>query len=125
MGIAGNLSKNLADNGFTVVGFDQRGHGKSEGERGYIDDRKEVLNDCNTFIGAIFKAYPNIPIFLMGHGFGALLSIVCHQEFKNYKFSGLILVAPALKKPNNSKVLSAVSGFALKMMPNKAGLFAP
>lgn len=79
MGIAGNLSKNLADNGFTVVGYDQRGHGKSEGERGYIDDGKAVLNDCNNFIGAIFKAYPNIPIFLMGHGLGGLLSIVCNQ----------------------------------------------
>lgn len=37
----------------------------------------------------------------------------------------MILVAPTLKKPENSKMLSAISDVALKLMPNKAGLFQP
>lgn len=37
----------------------------------------------------------------------------------------MVLCSPALKKPSNSKVLSAVSDVALKLMPNKAGLFQP
>lgn len=37
----------------------------------------------------------------------------------------MILASPALKKPGNSKVLSAVSDVALKLMPSKTGLFQP
>jgi alpha-beta hydrolase superfamily lysophospholipase len=31
MGLIANTAKFMADNGYTFVGFDQRGHGKSEG----------------------------------------------------------------------------------------------
>lgn len=74
--IMGNLANALAQNGFTFVGFDQRGHGKSEGERGYFDDHKLLLADTKNFVSSIFKMYPNVPIFIMGHAFGGLLSIV-------------------------------------------------
>jgi acylglycerol lipase len=123
MGVFANLAKYLASNGYTFVGYDQRGHGKSEGERGYFDDYKLIMKDANNFIGAIFKTYPNVPVFLMAHGMGCLLSIVFSQEFKEFKFAGLILGGPALKKPANSKVMSAISDFALKLMPNSAGIF--
>ena len=67
--------------------------------------------------------YPDKPIFLLGHGLGGLLSIVLHRQGK-MKFAGIILFAPALKKPGN-KVVSSISGFALKLLPNSKGLFAP
>lgn len=76
MGLSANIGKTLSSNGFTFVGYDQRGHGKSEGEKGYFDDYKLVMKDAQTFIGNIFKAYPNTPVFLMGHGLGSLLSLV-------------------------------------------------
>lgn len=76
MGLVANTAKFMASNGYTFVGYDQRGHGKSEGERGYLDDSKLVMKDANTFIGIIFKTYPNVPVFLMGHGLGSLLSII-------------------------------------------------
>jgi alpha-beta hydrolase superfamily lysophospholipase len=74
-----NTAKILASNGFTVVGYDQRGHGRSEGERGYLDDINLMKVDANLFIGAIFKGYPNTPIFLMGHGAGGLLALNFQQ----------------------------------------------
>lgn len=60
---------------------------------------------------------------MAGQGVGSLLSIIISQEFKNFKFAGMILISPSFKKPAQSKVLSAVSDFALKLMPNKAGIF--
>jgi acylglycerol lipase len=74
--MSANLAKGLASNGFTFVGYDQRGHGKSEGEKGYFDDYKLIMKDAQTFIASIFKTYPNIPVFLMGHGLGSLLCVV-------------------------------------------------
>lgn len=81
------------------------------------------MKDAHNFIENIFKLYPNIPIYLVGHGVGGLLSINITQQFKNFKFAGMILTAPSLKKPAQSKVLSTLSDFALKLMPNSAGLF--
>lgn len=37
----------------------------------------------------------------------------------------MILASPSLKKPGHSKVLSTISDVALKLMPNKTGLFQP
>lgn len=74
-----NTAKILANNGFTVVGFDQRGHGKSEGEKGYLDDINLMKVDAQLFIGAVFKAYQNMPIFLMGHGAGGALALTFQQ----------------------------------------------
>ncbi len=49
-GVSANVAKNLAANGFTFVGYDQRGHGRSEGEKGYLDDYKLVLKDAVAFV---------------------------------------------------------------------------
>ena len=54
-GISSNVAKTLASNGFTFVGYEQRGHGRSEGEKGYLDDHKLILQDAVTFISSIFK----------------------------------------------------------------------
>lgn len=125
VGLAANMAKVFANNGFTFVGFDLRGHGRSEGERGYLDDANLIKEDAHKFIGSIFKMYPNVPIFLMGHGGGSLLALVFSREFTDYKFAGLIMTSPSLKKPAHSKVLSAISDVALKLMPNRTGLFEP
>lgn len=49
-GVTAHLAERLAKEGFIAVGFDQRGHGKSQGERGYLDDMKEILKDCGNFV---------------------------------------------------------------------------
>ena len=51
---------------------------------------------------------------------GALISLALYKKEK-LKISGLILLTPSLKRPKN--VLSSISGFALKLMPNTTGLF--
>lgn len=79
VGLAANMAKVLAGNGFVFVGYDQRGHGKSEGERAYLDDAKLIQDDAHKFISSVVKIYPNLPIFLMGHGGGALFALVFSQ----------------------------------------------
>lgn len=82
------------------------------------------MKDCCNFVKKVSDLYPNLPFFYFGHGAGALMSITLAKEKKEFKVSGLIVANPSLKKPESSKVLSAISGFALKVMPNRAGLFA-
>lgn len=50
IGVSAHLAQFLAKHGFTTVGFDLRGHGRSEGERCYVDNWREVLKDATNFL---------------------------------------------------------------------------
>lgn len=39
-GLAAHMGDGFSKNGYTFVGYDQRGHGRSEGEKGYFDNSK-------------------------------------------------------------------------------------
>ena len=121
VGLSAHLGSALAKNGFTFVGFDQRGHGKSEGEKGYLDSEKDIMNNCRNFISEVMKIYPGVPIFLLGQGMGGLITLTLVKENK-FKIAGVILFSSTLKKPGN-KLASSLSGFALKILPNRKGLF--
>ena len=45
-----NLVNYFVPRGYAVYGFDQRGHGKSDGLRGYVDKFSNFVNDLNTFL---------------------------------------------------------------------------
>ena len=81
-GIAANFAKKCSEKGITLVGYDQRGHGRSEGERGYLDSSKEILKDTKLFVSEVRKLYPTQPLFLMGQSLGSLLAFVVAKEFK-------------------------------------------
>lgn len=122
MGVYGDVAKQFAAAGYTFVGYDLRGHGRSQGERGYLDDYGLITKETLAFIECVFKMYPNQPKFLMGHGLGGMFALTYSKQFKHLKFSGLIMACCGLKKPARSKFLLAVSDIALKLMPNRAGL---
>lgn len=79
-----------------MVGFDQRGFGKSEGRRGYIQDVKINMDDAEQFVSKMRELYKNTPIYLLGLSMGGLLAFnlgLRHPEW----YRGLILMAPALR----------------------------
>jgi alpha-beta hydrolase superfamily lysophospholipase len=93
----------LADAGFTVRGFDLRGHGQSGGVRGHCSKFNEYLEDVDA---AVVRARgENLPLFLLGHSFGALIAsqwALAHpQELAGLAltspFYGLALAVPAAK----------------------------
>lgn len=121
MGLSAHLGAALSKNGITFVGYDQRGHGKSEGEKGFLDNSKEIMNDGKNFIKEVVNLYPNVPIFFIGRGMGGLVALATYGTGE-FKVSGIVLMSPSLKKPTNS-LASSISNFALKLMPDSMGLF--
>jgi len=83
------------------MGFDHRGYGKSEGLRGYVESLNIHLQDSKQFIDLIEKIYgKDIPKFVGGLSMGGMTSYrLTLEEPKRYR--GAILLAPALKNPNN------------------------
>lgn len=68
-----NLVAGLVDHGYSLHTYDQRGHGRSEGQRGYIDSWSEYRADFITFIDLIREHDQALPIFAYGHSMGALI----------------------------------------------------
>jgi acylglycerol lipase len=74
----------LTKEGFGVMAIDLRGHGRSEGRRGYADSFERYLQDAGVLCNYSRRNYPNIPRILYGHSLGG--SIVT-----NYLISGMEL----------------------------------
>jgi alpha-beta hydrolase superfamily lysophospholipase len=56
--------------GWCVRGYDQRGHGQSQGDRGCIAAPDSLLADLGQFISQARKATPAGPLVLLGHSMG-------------------------------------------------------
>lgn len=104
-GMYGNISKYLLPHGFGIYTIDLRGHGKSPGQRGYINSWDEYRQDIKFFLELIQVQNPGIPCFLLGHSMGGLIAIdfvLRHPEIAK-SLSGLITFAPALSKSTVSR----------------------
>jgi acylglycerol lipase len=111
-----NLINNLVPKGFAVYGLDHEGHGKSEGQRIYVDRFQVYLDDLKTFYDMVLKENPGLKIFLLGHSMGGLIATaytIQHQQ----ELAGLIVSAPLLKAGDSvsggtimaARVLSALA----------------
>jgi len=61
----------------SVFSYDQRGHGKSEGERAFIPKFSLMADDMEIWMDAFYK--PDKPSFIFAHSLGAL--ITCYYMF--------------------------------------------
>jgi alpha-beta hydrolase superfamily lysophospholipase len=59
--------------GRNVVGYDQRGHGESEGARGRLNRSDDLLCDLALVIDAVRLRLPG-PLVLLGHSLGGLVA---------------------------------------------------
>ncbi|MBP7216505.1 MAG: lysophospholipase [Candidatus Omnitrophica bacterium] len=90
----------LVRQGFAVYGFDLRGHGRSDGERGFFASFNILLEDLKHFLNFVKERQPGKPVFVLGHSAGASIALLFSLLHKEYAPNGLILSAPALKLSN-------------------------
>ncbi len=115
--------KNLVDyflpQGYAIYALDHRGHGKSEGQRSYVDNFNDYLIDLKTFYDMVRKENKDSRIFLFGHSLGATIAIayaIKHQkELDGLIVSGATLVASTSVSPALLAMAGLVSALAPKM----------
>ena len=97
-GLFTNVIQHFVDRAFAVYTFDQRGNGRSPGQRGYIDRWAELRADLETFLQLVRTEKIDCPCFLLGHSLGAtvVLDYVLKQKNLPAQLQGLIAMAPAL-----------------------------
>lgn len=69
-----HVMNRLADAGIASVTIDMRGHGKSQGSRGYCDHFDEFLDDADELTKLVERRHKGVPAFLFGHSFGGLVA---------------------------------------------------
>jgi alpha-beta hydrolase superfamily lysophospholipase len=115
--------------GWSVVGYDQRGHGRSTGARGQLPRDDALLQDLAMVIDAVraAQAVPTAPLVLFGHSMGGLVAArfvaggvaAAEAEAWHRPVDALVLSSPALDAGMSGpqKLLLAVLG---RLAPNLA-----
>ena len=104
----------IVNAGWAALSYDVRGHGKSPGERGYIDrfstylaDFAEILAAARQQIGA------TMPLVLLGHSHGGLITLRALADDRPPKVTAAIMSSPflalRLKVPGYQRVLASVA----------------
>lgn len=82
--------------GFDVWAYDQRGHGRSAGEREVIDSFDDYLADLDLFLTKVRAAAPGKPVFLFAHSMGGCVATL-YTLRKHPPLAGLLLSGPAIE----------------------------
>jgi alpha-beta hydrolase superfamily lysophospholipase len=119
-----HVVRQLNDWGWSVLGYDQRGHGRSEGARGRLQHADDLLKDLARVIDALRAAWPG-PLVLLGHSMGGLVAAhfvaggLAPPAAWSRPVDALVLSSPALDPGMSAgqKLLLVLLG---KLAPNLA-----
>ena len=107
----------LIPRGYAVHGFDLRGHGRSPGPRGHINQWSELRDDVRAFVGMVTAQQPTTPYFLFGHSFGGLIALNYALQFPE-GLHGVIASAPLLAQAKLSPILVMLSRVLQRIKPD-------
>lgn len=99
--------------GIAVLGFDQQGHGRSEGKRGHAKDLDSLLDDIGLLLGKTRQRYPGIPLFLYGHSMGGGL-VLNYATRRETAVTGLIATSPWIRLAFVAPALKILAGKLLR-----------
>ena len=97
-----NLVNYFVPKGYAICALDQRGHGKSEGVRGYVERFSDYLDDLETFFDIVRSEHGDTKIFLVGHSLGAAIAIAYAVTVDHQKDLSGLIVSGAVIKPGSS-----------------------
>lgn len=87
--------------GLNLWAWDLRGHGRSEGLRGYTGHFQDYCNDLEILFGYLMGAtqsegLKNLPVFALGHSMGGLIQLKALIDNPQWPLSAQVLSAPLL-----------------------------
>jgi alpha-beta hydrolase superfamily lysophospholipase len=100
------VAKNLA-----VYAIDLRGRGKSDGERFYVAKFSDYVDDVATFVKAAKTQEPGLPVFLLGHSAGGVVSCLYTLDHQS-EIAGLICESFAHEVPAPDFALAVLKGLS-------------
>jgi len=89
------LATSLVGHGYAVHGYDQRGHGASEGPRAQVDRFERLVDDLAAVVARVRAAHAGRPLVLFGHSAGGVAALRAVQAGAVAP-DALVLSSPAL-----------------------------
>jgi len=112
-----HVARQLADDGWKTYAWDLRGHGRSEGKRGYAPSVQSYVQDLNTFTNLVRTQNPDLNLILFGHSMGGLVTIR-HLESNSPNAQAVVLSSPALGLSIEvPKIKEALAKMTAKWLP--------
>ncbi len=114
-----NIVQHLLAKKYAIYGLDLRGHGKSPGQRGYINAWSEFREDLQNFLRCIQQQEPGCPIFLLGHSLGGVIVIdyALRYPLEASGLRGVITLAPSIGEIGVSPLRSLIGKLLSRVWP--------
>ncbi|MEL7021784.1 MAG: lysophospholipase [Bacteroidota bacterium] len=104
-------------NGYAVVGYDRRGHGRSEGKRGHTTSYGAFMDEIAQLLVEIEELYPRLPTFLYGHSMGGNLSLKYTID-RHPTINGLVVTGAHIRLAfQPPKILVGIAKIAKRIAP--------
>jgi acylglycerol lipase len=104
------VGEQFAAKDLAAYAIDLRGRGRSEGERFYVEKMEDYTDDVATLISTAKSENPEVPVFLLGHSAGGVVSCIYALDHQS-EIDGLICESFAYDLPVPGFVLSLLKGF--------------
>jgi acylglycerol lipase len=105
------VAEQLVESGLAVYALDLRGRGKSDGERYYVERVSDYIGDLSRLIQIAKEREPGLPVYLLGHSAGGVLSCVYTLE-NQQELAGLICESFAFEVYAPDFALAVVKGLS-------------
>lgn len=91
-----HLARVFIENGYSLMSYDLRGHGRSQGPRGFAPSFEALMRDIDLLLERCRQRFPGKRLFLYGHSLGGLLSLNYVLRRKP-DLAGVIVTSPGLR----------------------------
>ena len=105
------VAEQLVAAGYAVSAVDLRGRGKSDGERFYVEKFADYVADVTAFVHLTKSREPGVPVFLLGHSAGGVVSCLYAIEHQP-ELAGLICESFAFRLPAPDFALAVLKGLS-------------
>lgn len=116
-----NVVNHFVPLGYAVYALDHIGHGKSDGDRVYVERIEDYTDTLEIFVNIVQESQTDKPMFLVGHSMGGLIGSLYLLEHQN-DFNGAVLSGSGVKVPDNISPMVVSIGKLLSNLVPKFGL---
>lgn len=89
------FARHCMERGIAVHALDHHGHGKSDGQPGFVERFSVYLDGVRALLEQTQSQHPGLPLFLAGHSMGGLIAAAFLEEAQS-DFRACVLSGPAL-----------------------------
>ena len=115
----GNVVEHLVPLGYALYALDHVGHGRSEGDRVYVERFSDYVDTLATYVDMVSGWQPGVPVVMFGHSMGGLITANYLLEHAS-GLVGAVLSGASIQLPDAVTPLKLTLARALSALAPRA-----